>query len=371
MKRCARCVMPQTVPGISFNAQGVCDYCQRYETERYLGQAALGDIVAGAKAKGRPYDCIVPISGGRDSAFVLYTAKAVYDMRVLAVNYDHEFRTAQAWANMKKATQTLNVDFLSVRSKRDIGRKIVQHRIRSCELSGLYGLSQTLCIACSYGYRGVVYRAAEQRKIPLILWGASQAEDTRDMVKKALKAFQKGRARGLKEIAARSRSPRHLGAKLQKRLAEFCLFLQRLEFHVPGDGLLSRDRPILRNPDVQEVRLFDYIPWDREHIKQTITTHLGWEKPADSVSSWRFDCSLHSLINYCYLGLFGCSWDCFGYTNMINAGQIDREEALSQEEEMLRSFARNEPIPRFLQEEIGLTERDVANILANHRRLME
>lgn len=353
MKRCKRCVMPETVPDITFNQDGICNFCLNYKKEKYLGKEDLERIIASIKKEHNKYDCIVPLSGGRDSTFVLYMAKAIYNLKVLAVNYDNEFRTAQALINMKNACKLLNVDFVSVRSKRNVAQKIALYNIRSALSLGLDAISSVCCQACSYGYRSVVYRAAEKYKVPLILWGESQAEATLDMTRKAT-----GGLRRLKFL-------RLISINFYK--AEYYKLLQRLEFYVPGNSILSRSSPILKNSDIKEIRLFDYIPWDRKKIKVTIKRELGWEKLPGHVSSWRIDCMLHRLINYCFFNLLGCSKDCFGYCNMINSGQMTREEALKQEEEMAASFT--EDIRELLEDKIGLSKKEVAKIGSYQKKI--
>jgi len=118
-------------------------------------------------------------------------------------------------------------------------------------------------------------------------------------------------------------------------LSRFYSALQRIEFRVPGNSVLGGGSPVLCDPNIQEIRFFDYVPWDRERIKQTISEHLGWEKPGESVSSWRIDCVLHPLMNYCFIHLVGCSKDSIGYCKMINDGQMTRDEALEQEEALV------------------------------------
>ena len=338
--------MPETVPGVTFNRDGICNYCLNYQKERYFGEEELEKIIASIIKEENEYDCIVPLSGGRDSTYILYMAKAIYNLKVLAVSYDNEFRIDQALINMKNACQRLNVDFISVRSKRDIAQKIVKSSIRSSISPKRLGI----CHACSYGYRSVTYRVAEKYKVPLILWGESQAEATQDMEKKAFEALS------LKEKSrfAKLLNPNYYEAKL-------FLWLQRAEFHVPGNNIFCiSGPPILKNNDIREVRVFDYILWDREKIKETIMRELGWGKPQGHVSSWRTDCMLHSLVNYVHFKLFGCTKDCFGYSNMINSGQMDREEALKQEEAITANITKN--IPELLEDKIGLSRNEASKI---------
>jgi len=348
MRRCTRCVMPDTVPGIEFGDDGVCSFCRAYRKEEYLGKHELDRIITSAKRCNAKYDCIVPLSGGRDSAFVLYVAKKIYDLRILAVNYDNEFRVHQAYVNMKNACRLLDVDFISVRSKRNAAKHIVLNSIRNALPSGLGAMS--VCGACAYGYRSVVYIAADRYEVPLIIWGASQAEDTFDMERKA------------KESA--SQSPKV--SIVQKLLSasyykvRFWTLLQRLEFPVKGNRRFSRGAPILKNRNTTEIRLFDYLPWDRKNIKEIIEGELDWKRPSGHVSTWRIDCELHSFVNHQYFSLLGCSKDCFGYCNMINSGTMSRSEALEQEEEMALSCARSTPQ---LLERIGLSKREVREVV--------
>jgi tRNA(Ile)-lysidine synthase TilS/MesJ len=342
--------MPETVPGISFNHDGICSFCQNYQKEMYLGKYELDRLIDLVKSKKNKYDCIVPLSGGRDSSFILYLARVRYNLKVLAVSYDNEFRNDQALTNMNRACNILNSDFISVRSKMSIAHKIVKNNIRSSVMFGEFGT----CYACEYGYRSVVYRAAEEYEVPLILWGESQQEKTRDMEETARAKAFKGLNPKIPKLS------RLLNACFYK--AEYFKLLQRLEFRVPGNSILSRKYPVLKNGNITEVRVFDYLPWDRNEIKEVIMGKLNWQKPPDHISTWRTDCTLHTLVNYSFYRLFGCSKDCFGYCKMINSGQMDRHEALKQEEEMAMSFDEN--IKELLEHKIGLSKKEASEIMS-------
>jgi tRNA(Ile)-lysidine synthase TilS/MesJ len=255
--------MPETVPGITFDEEGICSLCLNYQKEKYLGEEELERAIVSTRKEDNRYDCIVPLSGGRDSTYILYMAKAIYGLKVLALSYDNEFRTDQALVNMKNACKRLDVDFVSVRSKRDIAQRIVKNAIRSSVSFGESGF----CRACCYGCRSVVYRAAEQYKVPLILWGESKPEATQDAELEAFEKLGPHRSKFLKLL------------NISFYKVEYLSLLQRLEFHVSGNSILSRGDPSLKDEDIREIRVFDYVPWDRGRIKETITGELGWQKP--------------------------------------------------------------------------------------------
>jgi hypothetical protein len=208
-------------------------------------------------------------------------------------------------------------------------------------------VTNVLCEACTYGFKSAVYRAAEKYKVPAILWGDSPNEITLNMQAPANTDTSK-----MKRIQRRLLS-------INSWKAEYYQLLQKLEFPVPGNNIFSRKLPALKNKDIKEIYVFYYLPWDRRKIKETIARELGWQKLPDQVSSWRIDCLLHPLVNYCFYNIYGCSKDCFGYCNMINSGQMNRKEALEQEED-ITAFTKN--IRTVLKDDVGLSDKEADKI---------
>ena len=66
---------------------------------------------------------------------------------------------------------------------------------------------------------------------------------------------------------------------------EYLALKQRMGAPVKGNSIFQRGVPYLRNPAITEISMFDFVPWDRQIIKDTITTQLGWEKPPEKASS--------------------------------------------------------------------------------------
>ena len=72
MKRCTRCVLPENYPRIGFSEAGVCNYCLTHRKWEYKEKEELDKFLEPFRNKGERYDCIVGISGGRDSSYALY-----------------------------------------------------------------------------------------------------------------------------------------------------------------------------------------------------------------------------------------------------------------------------------------------------------
>ena len=120
LRRCTRCVLPETFPSISFDAQGVCNYCQKApatpEFERIRAElrgriTAVFDAVRGRSE----YDCIVAYSGGKDSTYVLKLMTQEYKVRPLAVTVDNTFLSPQAVENCRIVSDALGVDHMFFR----------------------------------------------------------------------------------------------------------------------------------------------------------------------------------------------------------------------------------------------------------------
>lgn len=344
--RCSRCVLPETVPGISFDPVGVCSFCHAYRPPDLLGEERLLALFEHAKDLKRRYDCVVPISGGRDSTYVLYLARAVYGLRVLAVNYDGEFRRPIAMENMLNACDRLGVELRCVRSKWSLASRHVRCTIKAASSPRHLGF----CGACGYGNKAAALRAALEHEVPLVLWGSSSVEVTTHMMRRVWAALPAGPGRYVRLL------------KPSFWLARLYLALQRMEFPVPGSSVLRNGDPVLRDGRVSLVPIFDYVRWDRREIKETIKSQLAWRKPPELVSTWRIDCKLHELVNFEFFTLFGCSKDAFGYCSMINAGQMDRSEALAQEEAMAARCM--DPLPELLKNEVGLSRRQAERVLS-------
>ncbi len=115
---CTNCIFDETVSSISFNEDGVCNYCiqteslkKQYATGQKEGIEHLDNIINQIKKDGekKKYDCIVGVSGGTDSSYLLYLAKK-WNLRPLAVHYDNTWNTATSTQNIGKVVNKLGVD---------------------------------------------------------------------------------------------------------------------------------------------------------------------------------------------------------------------------------------------------------------------
>jgi N-acetyl sugar amidotransferase len=118
LKVCSRCIYDERVASITFDSDGVCNYCKQldtlvdeYGTGHKKGEEKFKQIITEIKKNGRnkKYDCIIGVSGGTDSSYMLYLTKK-WGLRPLAVHYDNTWNTSIATENIRKVLTALDID---------------------------------------------------------------------------------------------------------------------------------------------------------------------------------------------------------------------------------------------------------------------
>ncbi len=117
-KICSRCIYDDTIPYITFNEEGVCNYCVQYDELNQMyptgdkGMEYLRQLAATIKEeqKNRKYDVVVGVSGGTDSSYMMYLAKEVLGLRVLAAHFDNTWNSKTAVENIRCVTEKLGID---------------------------------------------------------------------------------------------------------------------------------------------------------------------------------------------------------------------------------------------------------------------
>jgi hypothetical protein len=129
LKRCTRCLLPETMPYISYDEQGVCSYCRDYDTRgNYLkGEKALNEFISAFKNNSGEPDVLIGFSGGRDSAFGLEYIKNTLGLHPITFTYDWGMVNDLARRNQARVVGKLGVEHIvisaDIRTKRANIRK--------------------------------------------------------------------------------------------------------------------------------------------------------------------------------------------------------------------------------------------------------
>ena len=183
MKRCAKCLIPSTVPGSDLDASGVCGYCRSYrpddtvqsEAARKAREADLNASLEAARGKG-PYDVMVCLSGGKDSVYLLHKAKVELGLRVLAFTNDTNLPDV-AWSNIRLTVAKLGVDHLVNRPSDEFYRRLFRYLLMNQEERGaVYSVSYVYAPL----FEGDALAVATERGIPLVLAGYSPGQPEKE-----------------------------------------------------------------------------------------------------------------------------------------------------------------------------------------------
>jgi len=115
---CSVCLFDNTIPGVILDNKGVCNFCNTVKAfENDYPSGENGQKLLASKIDeirkdgvGRQYDCVIGVSGGGDSSYLLHLFVKVYGLRVLAVHFDNTWNTSIATRNIHKMCTKLNVD---------------------------------------------------------------------------------------------------------------------------------------------------------------------------------------------------------------------------------------------------------------------
>ena len=121
LRRCTRCILPETMPFIEFDEDGVCNYCRSHRRKNYAGEAKVREFADRLRRKDGDADSLFLFSGGRDSSFGLHYFVKALGLRPLAFCYDWGMITDLAKRNQQRMCSRLGVELVTVTA--DIGKK--------------------------------------------------------------------------------------------------------------------------------------------------------------------------------------------------------------------------------------------------------
>jgi hypothetical protein len=315
-------VLPDSTPHIEFDEDGVCNYCLTYKAFSHKGEDALRAVLEPLRGTGKQYDVMVPVSGGRDSSYVLLKLVTDYDMKVLAVNYENPFSVPQARINIENAVRALNVALVSFKDRNHRHVAAFKAAVSAWFRKPSPALIPMVCLSCKGSWLDIC-RIAKQRKIGCIVTGVNPYEVIsfrRELLgisrdEKAAGAFLRY-AYSFREIA---KNQSYVRLPLIKAMIKAYLFGAPFSL---GLRVYARRMTWLQ--------LFDYIPWDEDEIVSRITTELHWSRPTDVKSTWRFDCRVKHLVDFMSMMTLNMTDKDDFYAKMVREGRMTRDCALTK-----------------------------------------
>ncbi len=326
LKRCSKCILPETYPFIKFNSKNLCNYCETYEKQRFLGENKLFEYLEKFRSKNGEPDCLVGLSGGRDSTYGLHLLKKKYNMNPIAYTFDWGLTTDVSRINAAKVCGKLGVEHIirsaDIEKKRDYVKQNLFSWLKRPHLGmlpiiqvgdkGFYDhgrklskeLNLKLVVHCT-GYQ------LEQREFFLGFAGIDQK------LKNNQRMYSYNLLNKLRMLYWYSLqfilNPHYLNSALIDNF----------------DGFLAS---FVRKDDF--LHLYNYEPWNESLMIKVLNDEYNWSNDISyGKNQWRMGDGQTAFNNFVYYTLAGFSeYDNFR-SNQIREGLITRDEAVKLCEE--------------------------------------
>ena len=352
IKRCTKCVLPETMPFIKFDEQGICNYCKNYKSRNTpKPKEELFELVKPYRRNGKELDCIVPFSGGRDSCYGLHLIVEELKMKPVTYTYDWGMVTDLGRRNISRMCSQLGVENIIVAADISLKRKNIKMNLEAWLKSPHLGMMAMLTAGDKHFFR-YVEDIKKQTGINLNLWGVNPLEVTHfktgflgiepDFEEK--KVYSNGVMKQLryhsKRFLTMAQSPGYFNTSLWDTLSG--------EYH----------RSFTDKKDYYH--LFDYWRWDEDQVNDCLLNVYDWEKAIDTSTTWRIGDGTAAFYNYVYYTVAGFTEHDTFRSNQIREGQITREKALELVEDENQPRYQN---IRWYLDTLGLDFEDVIKIV--------
>ena len=323
LRRCSRCILPETMPFIVFDSQGVCNYCHNHQKHTMKGEDALLRVLDTYRSKNGDPDCLVGFSGGRDSSYGLHLLKTRYGMNPIAYTYDWGMVTDLARRNQARLCGKLGIEHIWVSADIKAKRKNVRRNVEAWFKRPELGMVP-LFMAGDKQFMWHANRLIKETGIKVMVYSTNQYERT---------DFKTGFC-GIAPVSAGVRL-NSMSLVSKARMVSYYLTNYLLNPGYINGSLSDTFTAFLSYYFVKQdfLYLFEYIPWEEQEINRTLIQEYEWELAKDTPTTWRIGDGTAPFYNYIYQTVAGFSeYETFR-SNQIREGVLSRQEALRLVEE--------------------------------------
>jgi glucosamine--fructose-6-phosphate aminotransferase (isomerizing) len=319
IRRCTRCILPETMPYIRFDEAGVCNYCHTYKPRnRPRPVEEIFNLVEPYR-RAHGDDCIVPFSGGRDSCYGLHLIAKELKMKPVTYTYDWGMVTDLGRRNISRMCAEMGIENIIVADDIALKRRNIAKNLQAWLKAPHLGMVSILTAGDKHFFRHVE-SVKQQTGISLNLWGVNPLEVTHfkagflgvppDFEEE--RVYSHGAMKQLRyqwlRFKAMAQSPGYFNSSLWDTLS--------------GEYYRSF------NKKTDYYHIFDYWRWDEKTIDDTLINQYDWETAPDTNTTWRIGDGTAAIYNYIYYTVAGFSEHDTFRSNQIREGDLTRDEAL-------------------------------------------
>jgi N-acetyl sugar amidotransferase len=337
---CTRCLMDTSDPEIQFDEHGVCNHCHDYDRlvqQRVLtGEAGLRYLEKlveqiQREGQGKPYDCVMGVSGGVDSTYVAYVAKTRLGLRPLAVHMDNGWDSELAVKNIEETLKRLGIDlYTSV---------LNWEEFKDLQLAFLKASTPDSEIPSDHAIWAVIGDMAEKLKVRYILSGFNVRTETH---------LPRAWSQGHFDWKYMRAVHRQFG---EARLRTF-----------PHQDLFTYYRRLLT---LRRVDILNYLDYNKQEAMQLLERDLGWKyyggKHHESIYTRFYQ-------GYILPTKFGYDKRRSHFSSQICSGEITREAALVELQKPAYAPSLQEEDREYVAKKLGVSDSEFDAIMKLPRK---
>jgi len=329
---CKRCILDSTIPNIHYDENGVCNFCRMHDVldQKYPlneeGKKKFEMIIEGIKknGQGKEYDCVVGISGGRDSSYTLYIAKKM-GLRPIAVHFDNGWNTEISVRNIKNTTDKLGVDLhthvADWEEFKDLQIAFLKASVSDVEVPTDFAIISVLYeVAKKYGIKNILIgHSFRTEGIAPLEWTYIDAKYIRSIYK------MYGKKKKITSFPLMSMS----------QLVYYTFFTRMNFIHVP-----------------------EFIEYEHDKVNKVLTEELGWQY----YGGHHHESSYTEFIqSYLLPKKFNIDKRKLEFSALIRSGQMKRVDALN---ELKKPYPYRQDLIPYVISKLGLSQQEFEEILS-------
>lgn len=303
IRRCIKCIMPETQGHITLDESDICNICnERKDITIRRGNLNKENDLSTFKKKilfytqeSSKYDCVVSVSGGKDSLMTLYIAKKILKLRVLAVFIDNGFALPEMYSNVNSASEILGVDLIIYKTNdfAEIFRKCILSK------KEIY-----FCRLCHVLLENMIKNICKQNDIRVILGGYTKGQQY-----------------------IRNDELFWIYEKSDKNIVDI----------FKKDDKYSEIAEIFYNPmvfmnnnygNILQLSPFKYINWNEKEIVEKLSSELNFKTSEESWPKNSSNCIFNYVSQYKSIEFFGYSQHETELSDLVRSGEMTRDRAL-------------------------------------------
>lgn len=319
LNRCNICILPDNLPNVKINKHGVCNHCVTYikrykdwQDTRDIRNKNLEKIIDKVKSTKNSYDCLIPLSGGKDSIYTLYYFAKVLKLNCLCVTVDNSYMSDIAKININNALLSSGSDHAELKIDRDKINKIFSFFIKKCG---------QFCPVCCRFIVPFIWKVQRLYKIPLVVFGSGPRVD---YLSDHPDLFESGELDFVSNVLKDNIEKKGTNLLKNDSVYDYYYKVKRELKCIINRGNIK----VMPN----QISSFDYLTPDYSNISELLNTEMGWQQKIGTLH--HFDCKLHDIPEYMIrLKYKEIGKKTLENSQLIRMGLMSREEALENEKD--------------------------------------